>query len=236
MALPVSNRYSSNPFIKDLLKQSKKGEPLKQYSADGSKFMIVNTNTLETAPVSAFGTSEEVEMNRFVKLYVDGVGAIMGLKNAGKKVFGLLYMQIRGKDGKDKDEVTLNYALIPEETKKELKLSNTTFYRGVRELIDLKFIAPTMAINVYYINPTYIFNGDRLVIMNQYLLKEREKEKAYDRKRKEERYKNITTVNIPGVALSKTEEGNLFEELHDQMKTQLADGKRFDPETGEILE
>ena len=231
MALPLTERYATNPFIKDLINQSKRGTPLRKYSADGNKFMIVNTdNPTDSMPVSAFGTTEEVEMNRFVKLYVDGVGGIMGLKGAGKKVFGLLYMQIRGKEGRDKDEITLNYALLPEETRK--KLSQSTFYRGIRELIDLKFIAPTMAANVYFINPTYIFNGDRLVVMHQYLLKQ-EEDTRQALKRLNAKVKNPTTVNIP----PKTEEPgrNLFEDEQDAMKHHLADGRQFNPNTGEIL-
>ena len=234
MGLPITMRHSKNPFMEDLIRQSKKKQALKHYSADGNKFMIVNTsNPTDSAKVTAFGTSEEVEMNRFVKLYADGVGGIMGLNNAGKKVFALLFMQLRGSDGKDKDEVTLNYALIPEETKKQLKLSQTTFYRGVKELIKQNFIAATMAINVYYINPTFIFNGDRLVVMHQYLLRE-EKEALKSMKKMEDKVRTATTVNIPP---EKPEtENDLFEDQKNEMKTQLTDGRKFDAETGEILE
>ncbi len=231
MALALTERYATNPFVKDLIKQSKKGQSLKQYSQDGNKFMIVNTdNPMESATVTAFGTSEEVEMNRFVKLYADGVGAIVGLKGAGKKVFALLYMQMRGKEGKDKDEISLNYALLDDETKKNL--SQATFYRGVRELINLRFIAPTLAANIYYINPTYIFNGDRLVLMNQYFLKV-EAETRENFRRLNKKIKNATTVNIPPKK-QETEE-DLFKDQKDQMKTQLADGRKYDTETGEIL-
>lgn len=231
MALAVKERYATNPFMKDLLQQTKKGQTMKKYSPDGNKFMIVNTdNPTESATVTAFGTSEEVEMNRFVKLYVDGVGGIVGLKSAGKKVFRLLYLQIRGKEGRDRDEISLNYALLPEETRKTL--SQATFYRGIRELIDQRFIAPTMAANIYYINPTYIFNGDRLVIMNQYLLKQEEETKE-NFKRLNKKVKNATTVNIPPE--HPENQNDLFEGMKNEMKNQLADGRKYNPETGEIL-
>lgn len=232
MALALNKRHASNPFVKDLIQQSKKGKAFKQYSSDGNKFMIVNTNNpMDSATVTAFGTSEEVEMNRFVKLYADGVGAIVGLKGAGKKVFALLFLQIRGKEGKDKDEVTLNYALLDEDTKKTL--SQATFYRGISELIKLRFIAPTLAANIYYINPTYIFNGDRLVLMNQYILKMQEETKNnFDKLNK--KVKTATTVNIPP---KKPEtQSDLFEDQKNEMKTQLADGRNINLETGEILE
>ena len=233
MAISKIVRHASNPFMPLLLKQSKKGQSFTKYSTeDSSKFMILDTDTLSAKPVSVFGSSQEVEINNFVKLYADGVGGIMGLSNPGKKVFAVLYLQIRSKEGQDKDEIILSYDLIPQEVKDNLKLSRTTFYRGVKDLVKLNFIAYTMASNVYYINPTFLFNGNRLVVMKQYELKiEAETRENFDRLNK--KIKKATTVNIPA---EKTEsEQDLFKDQKNQMKTQLADGRKYDTETGEIL-
>ena len=95
MAISKIVRHASNPFMPLLLKQSKKGQSFTKYSTeDSSKFMILDTDTLSAKPVSVFGSSQEVEINNFVKLYADGVGGIMGLSNPGKKVFAVLYLQV----------------------------------------------------------------------------------------------------------------------------------------------
>ena len=233
MAISKIIKHASNPFLPLLVKQSKRGQAYTKYSTeDNSKFMILDTDTYSTKPVSVFGSSHEIEINNFVKLYADGVGGIMGLNNAGKKVFAVLFMQMRSKEGQDKDEIVLNYDLIPQEVKDNLGLSRSTFYRGVKDLIRLDFIAYTLAANVYYINPTYLFNGNRLVIMRQYELKQAA-ETRENFKKLNKKVKNATTVNIPPKK-QETEE-NLFENQQSQMKRQLADGREFDPETGEIL-
>lgn len=42
----------------------------------------------------------------------------------------------------------------------------------MKELADKKFIAETMIQNYYFINPDYMFNGDRLTFMKTYYLKD----------------------------------------------------------------
>ena len=230
MAIAKEDRHSSNPFLPELIRQSKKMEKVTtQYASDDdSKFMVLNTNTLSTVPVSIFGVKKVVEINAFVKLYADGVGAITGLNSAGKKVFAVLYMQLRSKEGQDKDEIILNYDLISQELKDYLKLSRATFYRGIQELIKRRFIAYTMAANVYYINPMYLFNGNRLLIMQQYELAMK--------KESEEHFKNLNNKVKPVNVTPEhpdTEQTDLF--TVDQSKTvQLADGRTVDRETGKI--
>ena len=41
----------------------------------------------------------------------------------------------------------------------------------MRELIDKKFVAPTEAIGWYWVNPDYMWNGDRLAYVKEYRLK-----------------------------------------------------------------
>lgn len=43
-----------------------------------------------------------------------------------------------------------------------IKVSRTTYFKGMKELVEKSFIAETMIQNYYFINPDLIFNGDRL--------------------------------------------------------------------------
>ncbi|MEM7874823.1 hypothetical protein [Morganella morganii] len=44
----------------------------------------------------------------------------------------------------------------------ELKMTLRTFQRGLSELESRKIIAKTMRKGFYYINPNFVFNGDRI--------------------------------------------------------------------------
>ena len=50
------------------------------------------------------------------------------------------------------------------------KISKTTFYRGIQELKASNFLAPAITKGVYWINANYVFRGDRLTLVNQYIL------------------------------------------------------------------
>jgi hypothetical protein len=43
------------------------------------------------------------------------------------------------------------------------KLSKTVLYRGLNELIKNKIIARCLRDGEYFINPSFVFNGDRIV-------------------------------------------------------------------------
>ena len=45
-------------------------------------------------------------------------------------------------------------------------LSIKTLYRGVNELIKSQILAKSNRVGVYFINPSFVFNGDRLVFSN----------------------------------------------------------------------
>lgn len=112
----------------------------------------------------------EVDKTQFVKLYVDGVSAIEGLSSSGKKVFKILYLAIR--DNKDTDTILMSFDIFDKDV---VKISRTTYFKGMKELADKKFIAETMIQNYYFINPDYMFNGDRLTFMKTYYLKDKKK-------------------------------------------------------------
>lgn len=161
-------RFEENPFLKEVAEVAKTGK--KKVFGDGNdKFMITDTSTGEIVPAGIY-FQKEVEKSEFVKLYAEGAAAIMGLKSPGKKVFQIMYGKLLGADGKDKTEIVLNYEMLGNDVKKWI--SRPTFFRGLNELIQAKFLAQTLVASVYFINPTFIFNGNRLLIAKAYTLKE----------------------------------------------------------------
>lgn len=104
---------------------------------------------------------EEVDKERFVKLYLAGLKNAVGLSKAGMEVFEMVYDQMR--DGKDKDTVMLHAKLST--------MSQPQFSRGLRELIDRGFLFRHPFPGMFWVNVKFMFNGDRLAFVKGYQLR-----------------------------------------------------------------
>lgn len=125
--------------------------------------MLVNSATGEVqAPIAGFWEAQEVDSTKFIKLFVNGVKALAELSNAGTRVFELLYIEMQNNIGKD--QIYLSYSGLD----KTDNVSRSTFSRGVKELIEKKFIAAMPAIGCYWINPDFMWNGDRLQFVKEF--------------------------------------------------------------------
>jgi hypothetical protein len=151
--------YGANPFIVAGLVKPK----TKRITNKKGDCMIVGETGEIVAPVAGFWQAQEVDAAKFVKLYINGVKAFKELTNAGTKVFELLYLEVQKNISKDR--VYLSFSTIDN---KETKISQATFTRGMRELIDKGFVAPTIAIGWYWLNLDFMWNGDRLAFVQEY--------------------------------------------------------------------
>ena len=125
--------------------------------------MVVGETGEIVAPIAGFWQAEEVDSIKFVKLYVNGVRAFKDLTNAGTRVFEVLYLEVQKAIGQDR--VYLSFTTLDPSVK---NLSQATFTRGMRELIDKGFVAPTEAVAWYWLNPDYLWNGDRLAFVREF--------------------------------------------------------------------
>jgi hypothetical protein len=125
--------------------------------------MLVSNEGELVSNVAGFWQMEEVDSTKFVKLFVNGVKALAELTNAGAKVFELLYTEMQKKP--NEDSVYLSFTGIDKNAK---SLSRSTFTRGISELIEKKFIASMPAVGWYWINPDFVWNGDRLRFVQEY--------------------------------------------------------------------
>lgn len=158
-------RYDHNPFIGNAITNTKQG--VKRISnKDGNRMMVVSENTGEIVAPAGFWQAQEVDKTQFVKLYVNGVKAFKDLSGAGTKVFEVLYMKVQASIGTD----TL-WLTFPSLNQLETPMGETTFYRGMKELLSKGFIAESLTPGMYYLNPDYMWNGDRLAFVKEYRLK-----------------------------------------------------------------
>ncbi len=153
--------YEYNPFVHEVQVKSRK------VTNERGDMMLIDKATGEiNAPIAGFWESKEVDSSSFVKLFVNGVKALAELSNAGTKVFEVLYMEIQRNAGKDK--IYLHYKNLD---RNEAILSERTYRRGLAELLEKKFIALTPIVGWYWVNPDFVWNGDRLAFVKEYYRK-----------------------------------------------------------------
>lgn len=155
-------RHEKNPFLKDAIENSKTGTR-KIANKTGDRFMIISEQTGELIAPAGFHEIIEVDKTQFVKLYINGVKAFQGLKSAGAKVFEIIYRAVQKCPGQDK--IWLHFMEIEQNIS---PISEATFYRGMRELIDKGFIAESTTPGAYFLNIDYLFNGNRLAFIKEY--------------------------------------------------------------------
>lgn len=158
-------QHKTNPFLQEVA--DKTVTRIRKISDNsGEKMMVVSRETGELVGASGFWHTQEVDRTQFVKLYINGVKAFKELTGAGTKVFELLYVQMQQNIGKD--VISLVFADIDQDL---TPISSATFFRGIRELIEKGFIAETVQSGRYFVNPDYMWNGDRLAFVKEFRVK-----------------------------------------------------------------
>ena len=154
--------YDSNPFLEDAFPMLK--SKTKRIANNRGGYLIKSDSGEIVDQMAGFWTAKQVDSTQFIKLYVNGVKAFTDLSTKGAKVFELMYYEIQNSIGKDK--IYLNFTTIEKE---KLKISKTTFYDGLNELVEKKFLAPAEATHWFWLNPDYLWNGDRLTFVQTFI-------------------------------------------------------------------
>lgn len=162
----VATRYASNPFTKELVVNSKKQRLRVSNSAKLNDETWINNTTGELATTQLY-TYKEVDETQFVKLFTQNIALTFNLTSAGIKSLNVLIWAVQfkaiNKDMVILDEFTLINFLAENSS---INLSRPTFSRGLVELEKAKIIARCLKRGDYFINPNFVFNGDRLLFVN----------------------------------------------------------------------
>lgn len=152
--------YSSNPSVPDSaeIKKSRRAQ-----LGNEQRGLVVDNGTGE---ILGHGGAivyewEEVDKERFVKLYLAGLKQAAGMKKAGLAVFEEVYSQVRENPGKDEVRLSQNTT----------NLSPATFRRGIRELLERQFLFRSPYDGTFFVNIRFMFNGDRLAFVKGYKVK-----------------------------------------------------------------
>lgn len=150
--------YDKNPFMVEVTTKTRR------VTNKRGNMMLVSSDTGEVQnKIAGFWESEEVDSTKFVKLFVQGVKALKELTGAGTKVFEVLYLRVQENIGKD--QIFMAFASVDQAL---TPMSHSTYKRGLSELITKGFIAATTVQGWYWLNPDFIWNGDRLAFVKEY--------------------------------------------------------------------
>ena len=102
---------------------------------------------------------EEVDAERFVKLYLGGLKKATGLSKAGLAVFEIVYHRLQDRPGQD----TIMLSLLTSGMKK------SAYYKGLKDLLDKEFLFRSPYDGTFFVNIRFLFNGDRLAFIEGYI-------------------------------------------------------------------
>lgn len=138
---------------------------------------MVNPATGEVAGVAAIHIVEERDDAEFVKVFAEGVKAAFALTRTGYRVFQAVLSIYQGTAMKGGYAEAVELFWFGEGLNgNALDMSEYTFNRGLRELLDKGFLYPRTA-STFWVNPSLFFKGDRVAFVKEYRRKTRSVER-----------------------------------------------------------
>jgi Firmicute plasmid replication protein (RepL) len=168
-------RYATNPLLDTTEVRSKR-----KTTRALSRGSLIASQTGESVSDTALYSTKEVDEATFVKVFDAGIQAAFDLTGPAFKVFQLV-LRLVASGRMQGDQILMHVSLATDPTS-PLKMSDKTFWRGMKELVEKRFIAAGTIPGSYWINPHLFFKGDRLLIVNEYI-----KQKALAKQKQPER-------------------------------------------------
>lgn len=169
-------RYKENPFIKDLdIKVRSKNIKVSKFGKKDN-INLINEDTGEHHG-TYIGTTKRVDEEQFLKLFTSNIAMTFDLGAPGIKAFNVLCFVMQN-TAIEKDRIFIDKHVMEDFNQHHnKKLSKAVLYRGLTELIDSSIIARSVRDGEYFINPNFVFNGDRIIFSTIIEKKKKEEEK-----------------------------------------------------------
>lgn len=171
-------RYTDNPFLESLdVKVKTKQIKVSKIGRDNN--ILMNPETGESSGTYV-GTYKRVDDEQFLKLFTANIALTFDLKAAGIKAFNVVCWMMQ-KKGIERDLLTIDKHVLEDfNAVHNKKLSRAVLYRGLDDLIENQIVARSRREAEYFINPNFLFNGDRIVfatVIERKKTEEKQKEK-----------------------------------------------------------
>lgn len=144
--------HEYNPFL-DKVKLKEKTQITKIADAPDKKIVDKDGKTVENVSV-VYAEEHSYDRTKFIKVYHGDLDFLNDLSKIGIKLFTYIIKNLRW----NQDTILFNVKLFCEET--GYKNTNKV-YIGMKELEKAELLAKHSIPNVYWINPSIIYNGER---------------------------------------------------------------------------
>jgi hypothetical protein len=129
---------------------------------------LVDGESGELVAASVIHQIQDTDADQFVKVFSAGIAAAYELGRTGQRVFQAVLQEYEKTPmhGGFADSVYLAW-FDQGLSGRSIGMSEKTFNRGLRELLDKGFIAARTP-GVYWVNPALFFKGDRVMFVKEY--------------------------------------------------------------------
>jgi hypothetical protein len=140
----------------------------RRFVRSGRADEMINSSTGEIVGVSAIHTIEEKDDMEFVKVFAAGVAAGYDLTKTGQRVFQVVLDQYQRTPMNRGFADYVNLFWFGDGIEgRDVGMSQYTFHRGLKELLDKDFLAPKDSVS-FWTNPALFFKGDRVMFIKEY--------------------------------------------------------------------
>ena len=162
----IKARYSPdvNPLMEWLVVPVKKSR-VRSGLAD---MPLVDGESGQLVATSVIYQIQDKDSEEFVKVFSDGIAAAYELTRAGHRVFQAVLAEYERTDMHGGFAASVALAWFDDGLSgRAIDMSEKTFKRGLRELLDKRFIAPKTP-GLFWVNPALFFKGDRVRFVKEY--------------------------------------------------------------------
>jgi hypothetical protein len=161
------SKLQYSPTINPLM-QPQQITTKRRYVRSGLSEDLVNPATGEVHGVATIHQVEERDDAEFVKVFAAGVAASYDLTKTAQRVFQVVLDQYQRTPMSRGFADHVNLFWFDDGIDgRSVDMSEYTFKRGLRELIDKAFIAPKDSAS-FWTNPALFFKGDRVMFIKEY--------------------------------------------------------------------
>lgn len=170
-------RHSYSPTVNPLI-QPQEISTKRRYVRSGRTDELLSTSTGEITAIATIHQIEERDDAEFVKVFAAGVAASYELTKTAQRVFQVVLDQYQRTPMSRGFVDYVNLFWFDDGIDgRDVGMSQRTFMRGMKELLEKKFIASKDGTG-FWTNPALFFKGDRVMFIKEYRRRQTEDKKA----------------------------------------------------------
>lgn len=178
-----------NPYLPAVVEHISEKKYRKASGIKWEQVLNEDTGELERRQNLILGQQKKVDSQEWYKVFNGTIKRFYGLNPATMDVFEYIMENIRYNTDK--------ICIPPADIITNSKMSISTYYRSIVQLLNAQILAKAEKEGCYYINPAIAFKGDRITVVEQYI-KDTKDRKSEPKKVQDDMEKNITVEQVGG--------------------------------------